>query len=149
MKILACDPGDRTGIAVCNTENDYAFNSWEEDDIDRMLENIYIDVVSASYDLVIIENFIIHSDTAKKKKPQRWPLEMIGAIRWICYSRGQPFIIQTPSQKDWMDDDKLKRLGWYRGSANSYAGHADDAARHLGVYLGVTRQDQDFLRKLI
>lgn len=150
MRILSIDPGDRTGLATYNTET-HEFRSWEVAPIDTMLSTVYRRIVNHQVELVILENFIIHADTCKKKKPERWPLEMVGAIRWMCYDCQIKMILQTPSQKDWMDDDKLKRIGWYKGSSVKLdtEGHSDDAARHIGVYLGVTRQQQDFLRRVI
>lgn len=151
MRILSIDPGDKTGLASVDSENLSTFESWEINDIDTMLECVDFELQQRHYDLLIVENFIIHADTCKKKKPKRWPLEMVGALRWIARVNGVKLVIQTPSQKDWMDDDKLKRIGWYKGSSTKLdtEGHSDDAARHIGVYLGVTRQEQDFLRRVI
>ncbi len=150
MIILSVDPGDRTGLALYDTATN-AFHSWEMEPIDFMLQDVYPYISHGDVDLVICEDFIIHADTPKMKKPLRWPLEMKGAIRWMCLKHKMKLVIQTPSQKDWMDDDKLQHIGWYKGTKakNATAGHSDDAARHIGVYLGVTRQDREFLRRLL
>jgi len=148
MKILSIDPGDRTGFAWLDTDYYTSFRSWETISIHKAIDSVRRELPSVS--TVVVEDFIISSETHKKSKPQHWPLELIGVVAYLCRSEGVLCVRQQPAQRLWMDNDKLKALGWYKGAkkATDTQGHADDAARHLGVYLGAVKQDQDFLRRL-
>jgi hypothetical protein len=148
LRILAIDPGDRTGLASLNTKT-YEFESWEFDDVDQLL--LAMEETAHKYDLIIIEDFLINAETHKKKKPVwGWPLETIGALKRIFRKRHIAFIMQIPAERMWATDWKLQKLGWYKGTSakTDTEGHADDAARHLAVYLGTKLYDKTFLERL-
>jgi len=59
--------------------------------------------------------------------------DRIGAMRLIADHGGVQFVRQTPAQaKSFATDDKLRKLGWFSPTPG---GHANDATRHLLVYL--------------
>ena len=56
-------------------------------------------------------------------------LEVIGALRYVCYRRGASFELQSPADaKRFSTNEKLKKLGWYHPTPG---GHANDGLRHL------------------
>lgn len=56
-------------------------------------------------------------------------LEIIGAIKYVCYLNGIKPEHQSPANaKRFSTNAKLKALGWRHPTPG---GHADDAARHL------------------
>lgn len=54
-------------------------------------------------------------------------IEMIGALRYMCFRRGVQLRLQSPAAaKSFSTNEKLKRIGW-----RPKGGHASDAVRHL------------------
>ncbi len=141
MKIWACDPGKRTGMAELDGDN---FRSWEVDDQLTVCDTIYEAI--ESIDLIIIENYIITGQTHTKTQ-QHYSLEIIGCIRWACHRYGVPFILQSPVERKAISKEMLKKLGWFQGTKGDHNGHSDDAAMHLATYL-MKQGNQDFLRRI-
>lgn len=147
MKLLALDPGLRTGLAALNViRQDDPFWSDEIGDPLNVCDWVNTALEMQKVDLVVCENYIITGQTHTKTQ-QHYSLEIIGCVRWLCSRHGVEFVLQTPVERKGITNDILKKLGWYKGSKGDFAGHADDAARHLGTFL-MTQQDQEFLRKV-
>lgn len=141
--IIAVDPGKVTGIA---TWAGGEFNSWQEPTwfavdriwakLERLPDNAVVEIVCESY--------TITASTLRKTR-QNYSLESIGALRWMSNTHGVEFVLQAPADAmGFMTDDKLRMLGWYRPSIG---GHANDAARHLGLRLA--REDPPLFKKLL
>jgi len=132
MEILSVDPGKMTGLAWwVNEEHGSAEVTYEET---APAVARFIREHPEAY--IICENFFITMETAKKSQ-STWSLRLIGAIEYICQEAGlNPPVMQQPSQaKNFGSDARLKVLGWYKGSTKGFAGHADDASRHLMLYM--------------
>ena len=70
---------------------------------------------------------------------------IIGWVDGQCHRCRVPYHEQRPAEaKKFATDDKLKALGWYKGGF----GHADDAARHLLVFLAKIRH-ASILEKIV
>lgn len=131
--IIAVDPGKRTGLASLRLEDAGRpgfFESWELDCweavdwIDRRLHKVTE---------LVCEDYIITMQTLKKTRGENWSLESIGALRYLTRRADVPFTLQQPGDaKRFATDTKLDRMGWHRPTAG---GHADDAARHLLLYM--------------
>lgn len=138
--ILALDPGKKTGLASYDRETD-TFRSGEADfdetcnylmqpaamfhpDVMHEVNHGTLDIVS--------ESFLITVNTAKNTQAT-WSLELIGVARMVSHLYGrQPLVLQAPAAaKRLMSDDMLKTLDWYKPGK----GHANDAARHLGMFM--------------
>ena len=121
--ILAIDPGLATGV-MYGTVDDY-----EHDIIDFPVIYSYLDklISSGTFDVVVIENFLISNQTAKKTQAT-WSLRIIGAVEYMCLREGIEMVLQTPSEaKNFITDKRLREFNmWFKG-----AGHDRDAARHF------------------
>ena len=128
--ILAVDPGKTTGLAT-----------WAEDEpfMSAQLPHMEFldwtwDILWTEIDAVVCESYIITAATLRKTRGENWSLEQIGALRWMCErTRGvTSFTLQSPSEaKSFATDAKLRKVGWYKPGQD----HANDASRHLLVYL--------------
>ena len=91
------------------------------------------------------ESYVITASTLRKTRGENWSLESIGALRWMANKHRVEFVLQTPADaKRFADDRKLKAAGWYFPTPG---GHANDAARHLMLYLA--RNDVELFKRVI
>lgn len=129
--IIAVDPGKTTGLATLDattqdlTTAEYGFNDTCS----------YVAQKASEYGsdlLLVCESFIIGPQTAKNTQAP-WSLELIGVMRYLSRSYcGRDLALQTPATaKRFSSDVRLKEVGfWTPGK-----GHANDAARHLLLFL--------------
>ena len=137
--ILSIDPGKATGVATYDADHG-GFDSYE-------IEGRYAlagHVSDNSWDEVVCEDFVISQRTIKTT-PQKDPLRIIGWLDMDMEARATPFTLQTAGQaKSFATDAKLKHVGWFTKEGE---GHANDAARHLLVYL-VAKYPQQAMKLL-
>lgn len=131
-RLIAIDPGGTTG--------------WVEYDLDKK-EVIRSEEIPDWYDVcfrlhgflggdddvtVVIEKFTISAQTIKKSR-QAEPIDIIGAVKYLCKAYEAKLYFQTPAEaKSFVDNERLKVAGfWHKGGA----GHALDAYRHLLLWL--------------
>lgn len=125
MRILAVDPGLATGVA---TYENGVFDSsiWPYPDVMMYLEST-VPIVDA----VAFETFTITARTLKLSR-QYEPLELIGLVKYLAWKHDVEIVGQAPADaKSFVKNDRLKQLGWYAPGA----GHDNDAARHLLLYI--------------
>lgn len=149
MIYLAIDPGGTTGWAAWRDEDD-AFWSGETEgmyEFRRQFDH-FIETCNPWEIRFIIEDFTI-SDRTLKTKLDYSALRIIGYVDLICEKLDYLLDWQRPGQikskRTVGTDINLKKLDWYRAGLG---GHANDAARHLLVFL---RNQGDFkhqMRKL-
>jgi len=134
--VIAVDPGLMTGIA-CMYQGQHRSLELPYEQVGMWVEE-YLDAMRPVQ--VVCENFFITRETAKKSQSP-WSLKLIGVMDYLVAKYGQPAVVlQAPSDaKRFSTDARLKTLGWYKGSGSGYAGHADDASRHLLLYLAKQR----------
>lgn len=124
MRILAFDPGKRTGIAQWN---DGRFTS---DIMDAYPAMVYAEEAIIGWmnlDLVVCEDFIITAQTLKKNRGENWSLEQLGVLRFLCTREDREFKTYSPAEGIGFGKNKLKPLGWYKPGE----GHDNSAACHL------------------
>lgn len=129
-RVLALDPGKTTGVATYDLRTgEFESSQLDYDGVCQLMMKVaseapHIDLVS--------EDFVITVQTAKNTQAT-WSLELIGVARMVSRMYGgQDLILQMPANaKRMMSDDMLKLIGWHKPGQ----GHANDAARHLGLYL--------------
>lgn len=138
LAIIAVDPGKRSGVAIWL--EDEGFSSYElepKDFFDFIHQRVH--ELALSYDLrLVAESFIITVNTAKNTQ-SGWSLENIGVLKFLAHRYHLADVkLQAPAVgKTFGTNGKLKYLGWYRSGTIDgvrYAGHANDAARHLATY---------------
>lgn len=130
--VLALDPGKMTGWASYDRETgEFLSGQTNFEETCRLLLHRVGGPSHDQLDLVC-ESFIITVQTAKNTQAT-WSLELIGVARMVSelYCQ-QPLTLQQPaSAKRFSSDERLKKLGWYTPGK----GHANDAARHLMLYM--------------
>lgn len=140
--VIAVDPGKVTGIATwLNGE----MTSWQEQTwyaVDKIWTKL--ERADTPIEAVVCESYKITASTLHKTR-QYYSLESIGALRWMATRHSVEFILQDPADAmRFMTDDKLRMMGWYHYTVG---GHANDAARHLGLYIAKT--DPKTFKKLL
>lgn len=123
MRVLAVDPGLRTGMAWVLAG---PLNTAIEDPMPCLYQAEHI--LGLGVDLVVCEAYKITARTAQLSA-QHWSLELIGALRWMCHRAGVEFVLQTPAEaKSFVPDARLRAMDmWIPGKED----HARDATRHL------------------
>lgn len=134
-KFLFCvDPGLLTGLAfldISEQENPQVLGT-----VELGVKDFYLkaeDVISrgGSDVLVVVENFIITTATAKKSQAP-WSLRGVGVIEFLCLKYGSRMVLQTPDDGKTITSSDLKAVKfWHKGGE----GHANDALRHAVFYL--------------
>lgn len=127
MRVLAVDPGLRSGLAV------HRYKCWDTYILDPMATVDHADdELRSGLDLIVCEAYKITARTAQLSA-QHWSLELIGALRWLAHSYNVPFQLQTPADaKSFVPDQRLRDLDmWVPGKED----HARDATRHLVLAL--------------
>lgn len=128
---VAIDPGKTTGYAVFDP-TDGRFMSDQvagRFDFYRTLRNL----ASSGRPLeVVAEAFTITARTVATDR-QYDALYIIGYVEAAAEVNGWPFSLQAPgTAKGFASNEKLSVLGWRNPTPG---GHADDAARHMLVYV--------------
>jgi hypothetical protein len=127
--ILAVDPGKTTGF-VMYTSGAFFWGQESMMEFLRRADDYLYDNVAVE---VVCEKFQIGPSTLSKARDAHWAMKQIGILEYWCETRGHTFTLQTPSEaKSFATDAKLKTLGWYTPTKG---GHANDALRHLLVYM--------------
>jgi hypothetical protein len=140
--IIACDPGKVTGIATywSGSVSSMQEPTWYA--IDRIWA--MLGAPSMPVSTIVCEAYVVTAATLRKTR-QYDALESIGALRWMANKHHIEFVLQTPADaKRFADDAKLKAAGWYFPTPG---GHANDAARHLMLYLA--RNDVELFKRVI
>lgn len=136
--IVALDPGKVTGLATLRPEDvgrPGFFESWQTDTWDAVA---WVELRVAHVEAVICEDYIITMQTLKKTRGENWSLESLGALRYMCRKADKPLVVQAPADaKKFSTDTKLKTAKMWHPTPG---GHANDAARHLMLYLARTER---------
>ena len=130
--VIGLDPGKTTGCVIYDltcgdspweaTELQYLqMCVWLEDRIQRLAPDV----------VVVCENFHIRQSTLRHTEAP-WSLHGIGVGLYLAAKYGVAFQLQeVAAAKRFATDAKLKTLGWWKPGA----GHANDASRHVLLYL--------------
>ena len=132
MTAIAIDPGGTTGLAFSGYGTTLA-GSRERTDTFVMLEELELRAADLGpYLTFVVEEYKITARTAKLSQ-QHTALEIIGCIRYFCHKYECELVLQRPGDaKRFATDRRLKQAGfWQKGGG----GHANDAARHLFVWM--------------
>lgn len=136
--ILSIDPGKLSGFVLLSIRNfpeqePKVLKAEEYTQIETC--NEVIKVIEDHYgDLeIVMEDFIITTETAKKKTDRWYSLEIIGAIRYFAEANKIPFTLQSPAAaKSFVTNERIRNLGlWVAGGQ----GHHHDAMRHAILYI--------------
>lgn len=136
-KVIAVDPGLKTGIAVWDSEDDdvVAHVLSPENTINFFLP--WLHERSPLKVWLVVEKFTITAQTGKMSTLGiGWPLELTGVVRAVAQRQGWEFDnSQGPAAaKKFAPDARLDAAGWLRPLRAAETGsedHARDAGRHL------------------
>jgi len=161
--LLAIDPGPHTGVFADSRRNGYPGHWAVTLDLGAEAtkaggwscphEYLY-DWLDSHHDTttaVILEKFEYQKEKAQTREHLNFDAaEYVGVVKLWCAQRNLDLILQSPSTvvskegKTFWNDDKLKRVGLWRGMDR----HARDAARHYLYYVTFTLKDNTWLEKL-
>lgn len=135
-RIIAVDPGGTTGLAFwshpdCQTP--FKDEPRERQHKDQMLEDIggWSQRLGGSL-TVVCEKYTITSRTAKLSQ-QTDALKIIGVLEYFQHLYGIRVVMQTPADaKRFSTDARLKAADLWHPTKG---GHANDACRHLFMYM--------------
>lgn len=126
--ILAIDPGKVSGIALWQPSEPMKLRTYEVPGRYDVADSFQ----SVKPSEAVCEQFVISERTIRTAQDVN-ALRIIGWLDIWCHQHAIPLDLQTAAQaKRFATDDKLKALRWY---TNTEGGHANDAARHMLVYL--------------
>lgn len=142
--LLAIDPGLMTGVCLIDlSDPENPVKVWSKEVTVQEFHDNIEKLISHEETHVVIENFLITVETGKLTDAP-WSLELIGVVRYLCYLSGKVLDLQTPAQKPFADNDKLRAVDfWHVGEA----GHANDALRHAMVW--IVDRNRKWTRKLL
>ncbi len=134
--IIAVDPGGTTGLAFWTEPGEYPhFEQVRRERQIRleMLEDIRTWAAELGSDLTIVcETYTITQRTSKLSQ-QTDALKIIGVLEYFAHVYGPRIVMQSPADaKRFATDARLKAAGMWTPTKG---GHANDANRHLFVYL--------------
>lgn len=121
-RVLTFDPGGTTGYACLNTESkEIAAGDFPH------FSTVTILLEAFKPDIIVIEAFRLYPWKANAKTWSSFPeVEVIGAIKHECYRLGFDWVEQGADTKALFNDEKLKKLGLWKG----FTAHGRDAIRH-------------------
>ena len=135
--LFAVDPGLLTGAALLDI-TDYATNDILKHGDWELNVDEYFDMAEAVIGglgplvEVVIEDFHITKRTADLSEAP-WSLQLIGATMFLSRRfAAKDFVLQSPSDKPFASNEKLRHIGWWHKGGG---GHANDAYRHAMVYI--------------
>lgn len=132
--IVAIDPGKVSGVVLWDSDYPIAVESFELPplEVTELVEYLWASQSRPKDMVVVTEKFTISQRTVKTALSLD-ALDINGWLTLESQRRGFELVVQTPAQaKSFATDAKLKALDWYYKTKD---GHANDAARHLLVYL--------------
>jgi hypothetical protein len=129
---MAIDPGKVCGIALWHPFETLGLKTDELSPLETigLFEDLWRN--SLGQVTVVTEKFTISERTLKTALS----LDALDVNGWLTIEsqrRGFELVVQTPAQaKRFSTDQKLQALNWFERTKD---GHANDAARHMLVYL--------------
>jgi hypothetical protein len=146
MKIIGIDPGETTGIAICDTD-ELPHWRWKFDQLGPEEHHLELsDLLEMLYpSRIVYERFENRGNQAARLVS----CEYIGVIKRYAQAhyRHQEVIVQSASQaKAFWTNDKLKAILLWKGNDLK---HAMDATRHVLYYLMQSKQlPEEYLEAL-
>lgn len=132
LYVVALDPGTTTGWAKFEKPNNRDGYSSGQIADDVVYETLWASALSTGKypDVVVCESFQYRP---KLDKAVLTPVEVIGVVKLFCRQKKIRLVFQTPAQRMWWTDERLKQMRLYKPAHP----HANDAMRHLLIYLDV------------
>ena len=127
MKYMSIDPGGLCGYAIWDGKERIVFGEKKPFDL---LDELKSCLADGMLDFVIFEGYALSGAKAKAMTGSKFEtVQVIGVVKWLCRKYEIGWVEQTPAQKEFVDNERLKMLGLYDKGMQ----HCRDATRH-GVY---------------
>ncbi len=129
MNVWSIDPGARH-IGWARRRGSVVW-SGEDTEFEVFLHALRSSFESEDVDLVVVEGFALYPWKSKQKSFSSFPeVELIGAIRWLCFEHGVLMVVQPASVKKPAEGfvRSLKLDKWLMMAKGR---HAKDAVLHL------------------
>ena len=138
---LALDPGETNGWSLWEDERriDAGQDDWERliGRLDRLSKN--------GLRLIVYERYALRSSAAKSMIGSEFEtVQVIGAVKLMGYQLGIKLVGQMPAQKEFFDNERLKKLDLYDVGKQ----HTRDSVRHALYYQYFTAHMRD-VRELV
>ncbi len=139
-RVVGIDPGGTTGLCrfegshldVCKQLDLYELGDWLSTEL-------------APEDILVVEAYRLRASSAKSMIGNSFPApEAIGLIKYMAYDRCIPLVMQSPAQKEFFTNERLKALGVYQTGHR----HANDAIRHVLYYRAFTLKEEKLLQMI-
>jgi len=160
--ILGIDPGGTTGTTYwVPSEQKYYYQQWEtpqEDETGTKLRQFYnwlerlygrLPLYEPIPDMtIVLERFDFRHEETARDKIDYSAREVIGCVKLFCANYAVHLVMQNANLgKEFWVDDKLRRIGMYRGTGKEVK-HSTDGLRHLLYYRTFTLNDKSLLMRL-
>jgi hypothetical protein len=111
VRVLALDPGEKVGWARADIDDAGAWSDVRHGitplrDMAIAVHDSLVDphhrggVCASEYDVVVIEDWALFPDMAKKLVGSRFPsVQFIGAVKLACWVSGTKLVVYQPAQK--------------------------------------------------
>lgn len=123
--VASIDPGETVGWAIWQ---DGIMLKQGQDPFIQFLDNF--EGAIGELDHIVLEEYRLRESSSKAMIGDEFiTSQVIGVIKWFARKNNVKVHLQSPAQKDWWTNEKLKLTGYYvRGQQ-----HSRDAIRH-GLY---------------
>lgn len=139
MDIIGIDPGLTTG--VCRF-SDGVLKDRLQLNLTELGDYLQDTMLPHGETTLVVESYRLRASSAKAMIGNSFPApEAIGLVRYLADKYENQIVFQTPAQKEFFNNDRLKALGmWYKGNQ-----HYRDALRHVLVYCTFGLKDDRFM----
>jgi hypothetical protein len=138
MIIIAIDPGLVTGMAISRNGETPAPCEVPYADFGTVLKGwISVNQWPRASLVVVCEKYVM---TPGIKSSQPEALMLMGVTEFLCQQYGVKLVWQFPRDaKKMCPDSFLRQAGWYQKTKD---GHANDAMRHVGLWMAHNQPEE-------
>lgn len=133
-RILGIDPGGTTGLCLVSVDDtnepELIWQKQIPNSLKGFLDFHWDELLDTDFDMIVCESFTLREGVHGADLS---PVYIIGALEALYPT--MKTIYQEPKLKPLCDDTRLKSMGFHTPGR----GHANDAVRHVMVYLRNTR----------
>lgn len=138
MIVIAVDPGLVTGIAwwIPDLSPTPGCGEFSKKNVGSVLEGLLQGKDPESV-IVVCEKYVLLPGV---KSAQPEALMFMGVVEFLCQKYGVKLVWQFPRDaKKMCTDGFLRKTGWYMKTKD---GHANDAMRHVGLWLALNQPEE-------
>lgn len=136
MRWISIDPGKTNGWSYWEGTERLDAGEDQQMELYERIERY----VEDGLEFILYENYVLRQSSAKAMIGNKFPAaQVIGVLKWLAHKHKLKIDTQMPAQKEFFDNDKLKRLGLYDKGMQ----HCRDSVRHALYYQFFTAKIRD------